>query len=378
MTRLISLSSAVAWVLLVLLPCGVWAGEFPRPQIEYEPQVYVCMYTDGEIVIDGRLDDAPWAEPARTREFVDIEGQSKPEPALETHAVMLWNSEYLYIGAALVEPQIQASFTEHDSYIYQMDNDFEVFIDPDGDTHNYFELEMNALNTVWDLLLTRPYRDGGQALHGWDIKGLKTAVFIIGSVNDGSDYDAAWSVEIAIPWNALSEAAGAACPPSAGDLWRMNFSRVQWQFDWKDGNYVKRLDPVTGEPYPENNWVWSPQGLIAMHYPERWGYVVFADRENGVDVDALLENESVKPILYNLYYCQKDYFEEHGEYALFLADLNWNEQRYATAEMRPLLLGDGRRYQASVMTPDGGQMWIDETGRSWFEEPQRTTGDPAR
>lgn len=31
------------------------------------------------------------------------------------------------------------------------DNDFEVFLDPDGDNHNYYEIEINAHNTVWDL-----------------------------------------------------------------------------------------------------------------------------------------------------------------------------------------------------------------------------------
>ena len=58
--------------------------------------------------------------------------------------------------------------TERDSVIFR-DNDFEVFIDPDGDTHAYYELEINALGTVWDLLLLKPYRDGGPAINGWDI-----------------------------------------------------------------------------------------------------------------------------------------------------------------------------------------------------------------
>ena len=25
----------------------------------------------------------------------------------------------------------------------------------------------------------------------------------------------------------------------------------------------------------EDNWVWSPQGLVDMHVPERWGVVQF-------------------------------------------------------------------------------------------------------
>ena len=55
----------------------------------------------------------------------------------------------------------------------------------------------DALNTVWDLRLVRPYRDGGPALNEWEIPGLKTAVHIEGSLNNPNDRDKFWSVEMA-------------------------------------------------------------------------------------------------------------------------------------------------------------------------------------
>ena len=88
---------------------------------------------------------------------------------------------------------------KHDSVIFH-DNDFEVFIDPDGDNHEYYELEINALNTTWDLFLPKPYKDGGRADNGWEIPGLKTAVHCRGTLNDPSDEDQGWDLEIAIPW----------------------------------------------------------------------------------------------------------------------------------------------------------------------------------
>ena len=72
---------------------------------------------------------------------------------------MLWDDTYLYVGALLEEPHVWATLTQHDSVIFH-DNDFEVFIDPDGDNHEYCEIEINALNTEWDLFLNKPYRDG--------------------------------------------------------------------------------------------------------------------------------------------------------------------------------------------------------------------------
>jgi hypothetical protein len=146
------------------------------------------------------------------------------------------------------------------------------FLDPDGDTHNYFELEINAFETVWDLLLLKPYRDQGKvAVDSWDIPGLISKVAIDGSLNKSNDRDKSWSVEIAIPWKALEECAPN-FHPKDGEQWKVNFSRVQWDVEILDNQYVKT-------DMPEFNWVWSPQGLINMHYPEMWGLVQFYRKE---------------------------------------------------------------------------------------------------
>ena len=73
---------------------------------------------------------------------------------------MLWDDQYFYVGAELEEPDVWVTLTEHDSVIFR-DNDFEVFIDPNSDNHEYYEFEINALGTFWDLLLPPPYKDGG-------------------------------------------------------------------------------------------------------------------------------------------------------------------------------------------------------------------------
>jgi hypothetical protein len=234
------------------------------------PKHYICKRATTAIRIDGKLDDVAWQKAAWSDDFVDIQGPGHPTPRFRTRVKMLWDDQYLYIAAELEEPHVWATLTEHDSVIFH-DNDFEVFLNPTGDSRNYFEFEMNALNTGWDLFLSKPYREGGKADNSWEIPGLLTAVHVDGTLNDPSDRDHGWSVEIAFPWTAFRSRAPVE-RPAAESEWRINFSRVEWQTNIADRKYVK----VPG--HPEDNWVWSAQGLIDMHVPENWGYVHFATR----------------------------------------------------------------------------------------------------
>jgi hypothetical protein len=279
----------------------------PEPKTAFDPFEYVCRRSAGPLTIDGRLDEPSWAEADWTEVFGDIEGPAKPAPRFRTRVQMLWDDRYLYIGAYLEEPHLWATLTERDSIIFQ-DNDFEVFIDPDGDTHAYYELEMNALNTVWDLLLVKPYRDGGPAVHAWDIQGLRTAVHLMGTLNDPSDKDKAWTIEIALPIAVLKECIpGKPERPSPGDAWRVNFSRVEYGLEVKDGAYVKIKDTGTGQPLPEDNWTWTPQGVVNIHYPEMWGYVQFSAKLPGQGKEKFLSRpeEKVKWALRRIYYAER-------------------------------------------------------------------------
>ena len=232
------------------------------------PKTYLCPRASTPIQIDGDLSDAAWSRAPWTGAFVDIEGSAKPKPRFQTRAKMLWDDTYLYIAAELEEPHVWATLIAHDSIIFR-DNDFEVFIDPDSDSLNYFEFEINALNTSWDLFLPKQYLKGGKADNSWEIPGLKTAVRVRGTLNNPADRDEGWTVEMAFPWTAFAHKGYRAPRPKPGDKWRINFSRVEWRHTVENGKYVKI--PKT----PEDNWVWSPQGVVNMHIPDKWGYVQF-------------------------------------------------------------------------------------------------------
>ncbi|MBI9030600.1 carbohydrate-binding family 9-like protein [bacterium] len=315
-----------AVLLLICLLTVALVGErkFPIPMIDADPLSYVCYKTNETLTIDGKLDEDSWNKAKWTEDFVDIQGSLMPLPPFVTKAKMLWSDDYFYIGAYLEESDLWATITQRDAVIFY-DNDFEVFIDPDGDSHDYYELEINALNTVWDLLVIKPYRDRGQvAFNSWDIKGLQTAVHLQGSLNDPSDKDEYWSVELAIPWESLAEAAHKTTPPIDKDIWKVNFSRVHWHLDKTKDGYSKKIDPDTKRHLPEMNIVWSPQGLIAMHYPEMWGNVMFSHEEVGKKVVEYIPDplQDHKKYLRNIYYQQKEYFLQNGYYAPDLKTLD--------------------------------------------------------
>lgn len=178
----------VLYAFVVVLSGGVLALPLPEKTPYRARRHYVCYRRFGALVIDGKLEETAWGAVPWTQPFVDILGYDFRKPGLRTRVKLLWDDEYLYVAAELEKPHVQGSFTEHDSLIFR-DNDFEVFIDPDGDNLDYCEFEINALNTAYDIAFHTPYEDG-ELDRGWDMPGLRKAVHVDGTLNESSDVDA--------------------------------------------------------------------------------------------------------------------------------------------------------------------------------------------
>ena len=332
----------------------------------FVPKGYVCHHATGPINVNGELAEADWQAAPWTDDFQDIEGAAKPKPRFRTPAKMLWDDQYFYIAAELEEPHVWGTLTEHDAVIFR-DNDFEVFIDPNGDSHEYYEFEMNALNTTWDLFLKKPYKDGGPAMNEWEMPGLKTAVKIKGSLNHAADTDQGWVVEIALPWKALGEYAHKPSPPVEGDQWRVDFSRVEWQVNVLNGHYEK----VAGQP--EANWIWSPPGIVDMHRPEKWGYVQFTSKPQGTVAFVPDASRPARDALQEIYYAQRAYEAVNHHWAAALGDLTLSADLAKGLAEPPALKATptGFAATAAIRLPDGRrQLWhIRQDALIWPEQP---------
>jgi len=315
------------------------------------PNVYIAPYTKPIVEINGDIDKKEWNDVPWSNPFDDIRGKEdavpdeRPDHACQTRMKMMWDDEFLYI-AAMIESdmEVRATYEERNSPIYHQDSDFEVFVDTNSSCHDYKELEMNAINTVWNLMLDKPYIDGGREHSGrianpgdedfYEVYRQKTAARLVeGSLNDQSgDQRTVWTVEIALSHRDTlnrdrvheTDTSTSMMMPKEGDLWRINFSRVE-----KKGTL---------------NWTWQKQsvwdptlrkycGKVDMHMPDAWGYIRFGPAKstsaligqvpqemivdgNGVDIFWPLRIAGM-----NVYYAQRRFHDENGIYAKNVKDL---------------------------------------------------------
>ncbi|MBN1400206.1 MAG: carbohydrate-binding family 9-like protein [Anaerolineae bacterium] len=216
----------------------------------YERPVYHCYRAAGPIVIDGRLDEAAWADAQAVSLLLADSGAG---PRQETIARLLWDDDYLYVSFLCQDRDIWGITTERDQDIYNQEV-VEVFVDADRDDRGYVEIEVSPLNAVLDLFMLNngTHRKG---LWDWNSEGLLTAVSVDGDPSRRESADRSWTVEMAIPMADFLTAPHV--PPEVGDVWHLNLYRIDRGED--------------GDEYS----AWSSPGRINYHTPERFGCLVF-------------------------------------------------------------------------------------------------------
>lgn len=268
---------------------------------EATPAEYTCYRAAGPVTVDGIPAEATWAAAPRSPRLVDMVTGA---PGLfDTRAAAVWDDENLYVAFWVEEPFVEAQLTERDAIIFT-ENDVEVLIDG-GD--GYYEFELNARNTVYEVFFIwqDAYTRGGRfdlpefdvregkafsfggdydrkpesfwrgthprgvrwAYPSWDFPGLRSAVHVDGTLNDATDVDRGWTVEVAFPWSGMAHLAnGRPLPPADGDVWRVFFGRFQ------------KLVLSGEEVQPHPAWVWGHHGVYDTHKPECWPVIRFSDR----------------------------------------------------------------------------------------------------
>ncbi|THF74587.1 carbohydrate-binding family 9-like protein [Cohnella fermenti] len=210
---------------------------------------YTCHRIDTELAIDGNLAKPEWLLAPGASLLDTVTGAVPVQP---TTAKLLWSERFLYVAFACEDDAPNATMTGFNDKLYE-EEVVEIFVDDDNDLRTYIEIEVNPLNAVLHYAIHN-HPDGHSLAFARTDCRLTTAVRL-------DPEQRRWTAEIAIPFTEF--VAARRSPPHPGDEWRMNLYRIDRP---QDGS-------------PDEYSAWSPTGEVQFHKPDRFGLLIFADRE---------------------------------------------------------------------------------------------------
>ncbi len=190
------------------------------------PATNECRWAHTPPVIDGHASDEAWrhAQVLDNFQLPWLGAQAHPARAA-TRARLLWDREFLYFHAEMDDDDLFADVTEHDGQTW--DNDaFELFFKPAENKTGYYEFQVNAANTRFDMFVPKREKDLSLIHHRKDgVFHLESKVVLRGTLNRRNDRDRGWSVEGRIPWRDFLRTGGR---PAPDEQWRFALCRYDY------------------------------------------------------------------------------------------------------------------------------------------------------
>lgn len=167
-----------------------------------EQPVFKVKRANQNMVIDGKMNEAIWSQTeARTLNyFYRVE---TPDDQQNMVFRMLWDDQNLYVFFEAEDKYITARETQRDGQPY-FDDCAEIFLIPvpdSLDTHIGFEL--NLYKAANDFVFFNDYIPGKSVAMKSFNPDFRVEVTVDGTINDNSDIDRGWTMEMAIPLKIL-------------------------------------------------------------------------------------------------------------------------------------------------------------------------------
>lgn len=163
-----------------------------------EQETFRVARTNVPIVIDGKLEEEAWQR-TESRSLDYFYRVEKPSDRQNTVFRMLWDEENLYVFFACEDLYITARETKRDGKPY-LDDCAEIFLIPAPDSlYMHYGFEVNLYKASNDFIyLNNIYQGQRGSVYSYD-PDFEVAVSVDGTINDNSDLDKGWSMEMAIP-----------------------------------------------------------------------------------------------------------------------------------------------------------------------------------
>ncbi|MBI4541350.1 MAG: carbohydrate binding family 9 domain-containing protein [Gemmatimonadetes bacterium] len=183
----------------------------PEPQASGPRVLEATRAAGARLTIDGRLDEALWAQAPVASDFIQIQPQAGSPATERTEVRVLYDDEALYVGARLYDSapdSIVARLARRDDDVYS--DWFHVGIDSYYDRRTAFVFGVNPRGARQDLILFNDSQDDLSWDAVWD------AAAAIDSLG--------WTAELRIPLSQLRFSHGSD-EPRGGRIWGINFKR---------------------------------------------------------------------------------------------------------------------------------------------------------
>ena len=247
---------ATVLILLVLITSGCVSMRSARTmRKEMVQAAYRCPYSETPVVVDGELNEPVWKKAEIMSLVIPV---SFEEPISRTEAKIAYDKDFLYVAFKAYDQDIWGYLTERDSSTCSEDV-LEIFFKTDPAKDPYFDFEINALGTVYDAYCVKRHFAGGDKRWAhWDCAGLKVASKVKGTINDLTDKDEYWILEVAIPFAELPALGGKS--PVKGANWLISLARYDYSIYLPGGRELTSCAPLS---------------KLDFHWHEDWRKLIF-------------------------------------------------------------------------------------------------------
>lgn len=246
-------------IIFIVLNLQVDAQNIRGTSIDKSKALKVPLATS-QIKIDGKQDDDCWQK-TQAFSFDFFYKAEKPDDKQNTKFKMLWDEVNLYLFFECEDRYITAREKNRDGQPY-FDDCAEIFLIPTANKIKmHFGYEVNLYKASNDFVfLNDIYKKENFVVKSFS-PDFEVAVTVDGSINDNSDIDKGWTMEMAIPFKNF-HITGPIPPIQAGTKWA--FMALRQDRNDSEGN--RRSTSTIFPLSPEKKGV---------HHPKSFGLLEF-------------------------------------------------------------------------------------------------------
>lgn len=228
-------------IVILSIFCSVNAQNTKKITIGQQP-VYKIFKTVEAIAVDGKMNESSWKN-AEVQPLKHFFRRDRAPDKQNSVFRMLWDDKNLYLFFQCEDTALCSREKQFDAQPY-LDDCAEFYCIPFPDSlYMHFAWEINIEEVAYDFIqFWRFYNDRNAVIKSYN-PDYKTKVFYEGTVNNDTDKDIGWQMELAIPFDAFTSI-NSFFPAKAGTRWAFQAVRQDRNIINEKGRSTSTLFPI--------------------------------------------------------------------------------------------------------------------------------------